>query len=290
MISGEWTLSVSFLFDALIMWITARFMFVRVPSKRLFGAVLVGQGPTLWVLLIDQGYAGRWQVVFLAWPLVMLYIVFGRMSRREWIRATTVFYATTVLAAGLVLGLASAERASQTGWALWQAAAVLGVLGWRGPAWWRQSGRDQLAISDLEIDLGGVRVSLKVLWDSGNLLRDPVLRRPVIVVELAVLWAMLPEEVLAWCVALLDGRLEPIPSSWTGRLGVVQFSSIGGSGMIPVIRPETVRAWQPGRGFVTLMPTMLGLVARPVSETGRYQALASPDCQPEAQREGVVGA
>ena len=293
MISGEWTLVVSCLFDAILLWVTARFMFLRMRRWRWLAAVACGQLPTLWVLLAGVNYAAQWHVLFIAWPLVMLLLAFGRMTRKEWRRALGIFYAVAMLAAGLVLGLSYGGLAplglDSQKWALWEAAGILIWLGWRAPGWWRRSGHDQARLSELQISFGEALASLHVLWDSGNLLRDPVLKRPVIIAELSALWHALPEEVLVWALAVLEGRLEPVPEGWGGRAGVVEFYSLGGQGQIPVIRPDWVRTWL-GSGWTTLVPTMVGLVTRPVSENGRYQALASPDCQPDVDREGVIGA
>lgn len=294
MVSGEWTLAVSCLFDATLLWVTARFMVKRMRWIRCLTSVAFGQLPTLWVLLRAHGYAQGWQLVLLSWPIIMLGMAFGRMSRREWTRALAIFLAASILAGGLALALRepslSGSAQSSLGLTLIETWAGLVLVGWRGPKWLARSRVDTSRSTELEVQVAGVRTSMRVLWDSGNLLRDPVLKRPVIIVELQALWQALPEDLLAWSLAILDGRLENVPARWMGRVGVVEFHSIGGAGNIPVVRLDAARTWQASSGWVDLVPSMVGLVSRPVSQEGRYQALASPDCIVQANREGVMGA
>ncbi len=293
MISGEWTVAVSCLFDAILLWLTARFMRMRLCHWRWLGAIVVGQMPTLWVLLRDRVYALGWHLAFLFWPLIMLSLAFGKMKRIEWMRALTIFLASTMLAAGLVLAVTQAAGGAfgvwSERWALALTAGILLALGWWGPSWWRQSDRDQARIGELEIEWNHQVVSVHVLWDSGNLLRDPIGKRPLIIVELSSLWHALPDDLLVWALAVLDGRLDAVADGGGRGAGIVQFDSLGGRGYIPMIRPDRIRTWQAGAGWVTLIPAMVGLVSRPLSPSGRYTALASPDCQPPGDREGVMG-
>ncbi len=295
MISGEWTLAVSCLFDATILWVTSRFMYRRIRRWRWLYAVAVGQLPTLWVLIGDRGYAEDWQVVFLAWPCLMVALAFGRLTRREWLRAMAVFSIATVLAGGLMLALGQGRSdglgtISSEGWTGLVTLGVLWLVAWRGPTWWRQSSQEQMRISELEIQLNQATVFIRVLWDSGNLLRDPVSKCPVIIVELSSVWQALDDEELTWALAVLAGHWPKGSEERGDARGVVQFDSLGGRGYIPTFRPERVRAWNTTSGWISLLPTRIGLVSRPMSESGRYQALASPDCQPQTEREGVMGA
>lgn len=295
MISGDWTLAVSCTFDGLLLWMTARFLPKRLPFGRYVLAIGTATLPTVWVLIRQQIYSGPWMLgLMLLWPLLVLYAGFGWLSRSEWIRGAALFYGTTMLAGGLVLAMRTALSGVVDGlspmWALPPSLAVLVVLGWRGPRWWRRSQHDQLKISEMQMHFAGQVVRLSVLWDSGNELRDPVWHRPVVIVELPAVWSWLPEEVLAWALTVFGGDPGPVPEQWAGRLGLARFHSVGGEGQIPVVRADHIAVWGPEVGWESLEPVMVGIVAAPLTSTGRYQALASPECYHQRDDEGVMGA
>jgi stage II sporulation protein GA (sporulation sigma-E factor processing peptidase) len=85
---------------------------------------------------------------------------------------------------------------------------------------------------DIAVTFDGNTLTVPCLWDSGNRMRDPVLRRPVIVMEVRQSLEWMPSEVLAWVTAFLSGRPAPVPPGWQGRLGSVLYHSIGGHGVL----------------------------------------------------------
>jgi stage II sporulation protein GA (sporulation sigma-E factor processing peptidase) len=213
---------------------------------------------------------------------------FGRMNGNQWIRALVIFYATAVTALGLILMLSTATQVGVFNLGL--AAVIMVLAAWFGPRWWSRSHARSERLAELEIQFAGSPIVLTGLWDTGNQLRDPVLGRPVLIAELSAVWDVLPDEILSWVSAVLEGRTTPPPEEWRGRLGVVSYHSLAGKGQIPVIPPDRVRVWRATQGWEELAPVVVGFSKRPISANGSYQALLSPDCQQRTAGEGVIGA
>lgn len=111
-------------------------------------------------------------------------------------------------------------------------AAVSGILTLKGGRFFGRANRTESAT--LEVTLLGKRLLLRAMVDSGNLLRDPVSGRGVIVVERTRLEGLLPRE-------LLEGNEWMKHPDLASRVRLIPTQTATGEGMLLGIRPDRLR-------------------------------------------------
>ncbi|MDA8194802.1 MAG: sigma-E processing peptidase SpoIIGA [Thermaerobacter sp.] len=284
MVSAYGTLGLSLEMDFVLLWLTAKLAGYRPRPGRLTLAAAMGALPTLWVLWRQNLYATPWEFSVL-WPAVMLPIGLGRLARRQWMKTYLLFAGLTLLAAGVMLAgltwfgsvLPYQDWAPLVPGFLAGGMAVLPVKTVR-----RVLG--QHALGEVAVTLAGRGLAVRVLWDSGNRLQDPVSRRPVMVLETEVAVKWLPSEVLDWVRA--GAEAARVPDAWRGRLVLVRFDSLGGEGVMPAVAVDAARGYYLGRQH-DMVPLMVGFSARPVSSDGSYRGLVAPSALVSRDHEGV---
>lgn len=294
MINGEGTLFLSMEMDGVLLWMTGRFIGVRPRALQIIAASVVGSVPTLWVLASENFYALPWGVA-LVWPALLLYIALRPLrSRRRWVNAYIIFICGTVGVGGLGLLLLTwgphlIPMISSFYWLTTVLPAAIVGLTFGLPRWKQHHEVGLGSVGDIRLFLDGAAVTVHALWDSGNQVRDPVLRRPVVIVETRALIEWVPPEVLTWVVNVTAGKLVAPPTAWQSRLGILDFHSVGGGGKLPVLAVDRVDALRDGVCH-RLVPVMVGFSAIAMTADGSYQALVNPACIAntiESHKEGV---
>lgn len=134
----------------------------------------------------------------------------------------------------------------------------------------------------LLIKLGGQQVKVEAFLDSGNQLKDPMTRQPVVVVEYAVLKPLLPAEVQAgfekggepdvWGIL---GSLSE--NGYVSRFSAIPFQSLGRvNGLMVGFRPDEVVIERQERQ-VRVGKVVIAIYHKRLDSDGAYQALLSPD-------------
>ncbi len=290
MVGAVGTLAVSYAMDWSLLRLTIVLLDRKPKGWRIGLGAAVGTLPTLWVLLQQNLYAVPWELLLLG-PLATVLIAAGRLPWRLWPRAYLIFAGCTVLAGGVALVMVT-----------WLGRWIPGIPSWLllgisvPPVLWgfgkivpRPRIRQYLGQAQkglLTLTLNSCTLTVPCLWDSGNRMRDPVLRRPVIVMEVGQAIEWLPDDVLAWVASFHAGHPGPVPAPWQGRLGSVVYQSIGGSGVLPVTALDEARGQFQGR-WHRLAPVALAFTNQTVSADHSYRALISPDCILTLNQEGV---
>ena len=95
----------------------------------------------------------------------------------------------------------------------------------------------------IELSLNGRHCCFTALIDSGNCLSDPVTGAEIVVISPGALRPLLPES-----AALLEiaDPVELVTAAGdspelAGRMRLIPFSALGGTGLLPVFRPDSVR-------------------------------------------------
>lgn len=282
MINGEGTLFVSIEMDGVLLWMTGRILGVRTSLVRIAIASVVGALPTLWILTFQNLYAVPWGLV-IVWPALLLAIALAPLhSRRRWITAYAILISGTIAVGGLGLLLLTWALRLLPGVAPFYWLSILVPIFVVGltlviPRLKQMHEVSLGSLGDVHLVLNGKSLTIHALWDSGNQVRDPVLRRPVIIVETQVLIEWLPLEVLSWVVNVTEGKLVPPPLDWQSQLGILDFHSVGGNGKLPVLAVDRADALKGGVRH-QLVPVMVGLSATPMTTDGAYHALINPGC------------
>lgn len=90
------------------------------------------------------------------------------------------------------------------------------------------------------IQLPGESITLPALYDSGNKLTDGFTGAPVAVAEFSALQGFLPEELHAFFRGEQDITALPGEHPWRSRLREIPFHALGGQGLLPAFRTDSV--------------------------------------------------
>ena len=117
-------------------------------------------------------------------------------------------------------------------------AAVSGVATLVGGRFFKESQSKKSA--KVEITYGGKSVTLCALCDNGNLLRDPVSGKCVIVADLASLRRILPHEIICAVREKNSAYISKLPSQTALRLRLIPANSIGGNSILYALTADKI--------------------------------------------------
>ena len=99
-------------------------------------------------------------------------------------------------------------------------------------------------IYNIKIKINEKELSTKVLLDTGNMLKDPISKNPVILIEKNILYDILPKEILENTTNMLGGEFkesDTVTNEYRTRLRIIPFSSVGKqNGMMLGIKVDEV--------------------------------------------------
>ncbi|MGI6630930.1 MAG: sigma-E processing peptidase SpoIIGA [Bacillota bacterium] len=278
----------NFLLDYGILWATARFGHLTTTNFRLFlGALL---GAIYGVLMVYPSmaflYALSIKVVF---SLLIVAVAFPRLTLKKYLQATAYFYVISFAMAGAVLGGSSFFSRNSyifpsmdiKSTALIFGVAMAVILGRWGlihlKKHWRKS---QFRVS-VEVFINKKSLLLEALIDTGNELKDPLNRKPVIIVEYQAIKKILPED-FQKCFEKYGGEdvtkiMEQCgTSSWMTKVRMVPFNSIGKHhGMLLGYKPDLIIIF--GQKKVITKDVIICLYHKPLSNSGGYRAVLNPE-------------
>ena len=129
----------------------------------------------------------------------------------------------------------------------------------------------------LSIRFDNTELLINALVDSGNHLRDPISRAPVIIVEQSALMSFLPQTLFEAAKRLEQGELDTvnhISFPWSTRLRVIPYASIGKrEGMLIGLRCDEAGVMV-GQSCIPLgQGVIIGLYNSQLCPEGSYRAL-----------------
>jgi len=209
-----------------------------------------------------------------------LILAFPGMSLRA--TATALFYRSLLTA--LAGGAATAAYSFTAGNRASSFIAAIAAVALAAEAGWgavHRGIRDGLFVVPVDIDFGADRVSVQALIDTGNRLRDPASRNPVIIVEYGAIESALPCEVREALARPGDDFMAQARavagSTWSSRFRAVPYSSVGrDKGMMVGFRPDRVRVADGGR-TITTSRAVVCVHTSTLCPGGNYRALLNPD-------------
>ncbi|MCY0880167.1 MAG: sigma-E processing peptidase SpoIIGA [Firmicutes bacterium] len=279
MINGVSALTYGVEVDWALLWMTARVFGYSVSPFRMTLAAVVGVLPTLWVLLTRNLYAVPWELG-LVWPLVMVAIVFSRLSGRDWAKSYLLFGALSLVASGLF-------TTGMTWLALWMphfpfqdwmyvVPLLLMFIAWRLPLRRLSQLLGRETYGEIRLTLNRKTLQLSAFWDSGNTLADPASRRPVVIVEIGRALDWIPPELWPWICAVHTGvPTTTLPDHWHSRATVVKFRTLAGEGVLPAVQVDRAEGRYLSRWY-PMVPVMVGFSPTALASDRSVGALASP--------------
>ena len=127
---------------------------------------------------------------------------------------------------------------------------------------------------NINIKIQGKEKNIKVMVDTGNLLKDPISGMPVIVIEHTELYDVLPKEILNNLEKILGGDLEDIPENikneYLSKLRVIPYSSLGKqNGMLLGIKADEVKVEEE----IIKNNVIIGIYNKALTKRGEYNGL-----------------
>ena len=138
------------------------------------------------------------------------------------------------------------------------------------------------ALYPVKISCDGDNVSLTALVDTGNSLRDPLTRSPVMIAEFNAVKNFLPDSLKLVFYEKKDNDLEAWVEglnnvAFAGRVRMIPFASLGSqNGMLFGFRPDKVEIINEDKTD-TFKDVVVGIYNFSLSNEGRYQGLLSPE-------------
>ena len=135
-----------------------------------------------------------------------------------------------------------------------------------------------LPLMALELEVGGKKLGLTGLVDTGNNLRDPVSGLPVIVIDWEALQSVMPGEVFAFFLSTWDSVPASLPETPIGRrLRLIPYESLSGKkGVLPGFRPDWLALVEKD-GVKVFKNAIVCASGERLCPSGLYQALLHPD-------------
>lgn len=191
---------INFFLDAVLLLGTAHFGGFKFRYYRIFLASLIGG--VYGTLFLFPNFSYLYTITFkILTSLIILFIAFGRLKWRKFLRLITYFYGVSFAMAGAVIGLSS--LISQTSFstafddevslgALFFALISAIILGRYGIVNIKEHLQKQELNQEIEVIINKKSCKFQVLLDTGNNLRDPITGRGVMVAEFNAINNILP--------------------------------------------------------------------------------------------------
>lgn len=133
---------------------------------------------------------------------------------------------------------------------------------------------------NVKIDIEGKEIIVKTMVDTGNMLKEPISGKPVIVVEHTLLYDILPKEILNNLEKILGGDFEnlsdEVKNKYISKLKFIPFSSLGKqNGMLVGIKPTYIEVMQEEK--LKKEDVIIGIYNKSFTKNGEYRALMGID-------------
>lgn len=132
---------------------------------------------------------------------------------------------------------------------------------------------------DIEIIFEEKKKRIKAMIDSGNLLRDPISKVPIVVVEKEALKNIIPDEIVNNLEKILKGEESEnkVISKYISKFKIIPFSSIGKeNGMLLGIKIDGINVCTEN-GNVKMKSAIIGIYDKPLCRNGEYRGLIGLD-------------
>lgn len=135
-------------------------------------------------------------------------------------------------------------------------------------------------IYEIYIRLEEKELRLKVMLDTGNMLKDPISNSPVALIDKTKLYELLPKEILDNSKEMLGGEFkeqDEIDYKYKSRLRIIPFTSVGKqNGMLLGIKADEIRIITDVEEIIN-EKAIIGIYDRKFSKTDKYCGLIGLD-------------
>lgn len=238
--------------------------------RTLLAAMLGGTYAAAALLLGLNGAVGILLDILIV--VLMCAVTFGKRGKGIMgiFRAAAVVWLTSMVLGGVMTALYAGlnrlhlplETIEDDGLSVWifvAVSALAGILTVKGGRWFGLSSKTQSAA--IEVTLYGKTLHLRAMIDTGNLLRDPVSGKGVVVAELSALQSVLPQELFRACESG-DASSYLTDHEKARRVRLIPANSAAGAALLLALIPEQMTVTVGKESFSSdclIAPRLLGL-------------------------------
>lgn len=274
------TFVINLVMDFVILWATARLVGIRLLYFRLFTAALLGAIYSVFYLYLAMTpfYSVPAKILF---SCLILFIGLKPQTWTEFKKALVYFYGISFAVAGASIAasylMITPGESFKFSYLLLLVGAIFALLiGIYGEKYLLRRIVPSLLRFGVELRFGAQSCNGQGFLDTGNGLKDPLTRRPVVVAEYEFLKQCLPQD---FQQAFDDNQDEDdildhlSQSSWANRLRIIPFSSIGRkNGILVGVRADAIMV-HTGKKNVLHNNVVIGIYRDKLSQDGSYHLL-----------------
>lgn len=129
----------------------------------------------------------------------------------------------------------------------------------------------------INVKINNKELTAKAMIDTGNLLKEPITGKPVVVLEHTILYDCIPKEILNNLENILGGDFEKVPENikmeYISKLKLIPFTSLGKqNGMLLGIKPQNIKIINDNLE-VEREDVIIGIYNKSLTKRGEYNAL-----------------
>lgn len=285
----------NFLFDSLLLYLTAIILKRQVRLWRVLAGGLIGSLIILLAVTPFSVYTSH-PISKLLFSIIMVFTVFGYKKFRYFFSGLMIFYFATFLIGGTLIGT---HYFIQFDFELSSSVLLASVKGFGDPiSWlfvllgfplaWHFSKRNVEGIEMTKIKydqmvqvsfrLGNKKFSLRGLVDSGNQVYDPISKVPVMFVSLNKIMADIPKDLLLMtenAEAVIYGT-EQVAEEWESKMRIIPYKVVGKEHqLIIAVKPEELLI-EAESGLIAVEKGLISFTKQPLSSDDSFDCIVHP--------------
>lgn len=271
---------INFFMDFMILWATAKLSRTTVKIRRLMAVAFLGGIYGVLYLLPQMSFWYSLPIKLL-FSVIMIILAFSPKQWRDFKTNLICFYAVSFCMAGATVAVSCLKGSSGQNmdfyyWCLLAGIACALFVGQYAARYLSQKIIPALLKYRVELHFGKQTCRGEGFLDTGNSLRDPITRRPVVVAEYELVRECFPDD----CRAVLDNCKDEDEvfqglsnSSWANRLRLIPYQSIGQkNGLMVGFRCDEIVV-DPGKINLLYKNLVVGIYQHRLGPAEGYQLL-----------------
>ncbi|MBD1371328.1 sigma-E processing peptidase SpoIIGA [Hazenella sp. IB182357] len=285
--------------DFLLLWLTAGIRKQPLHIWRMGCAAIIGGIYSMLSLWPPFSFLFSLPIKILV-SMVMVVVGLGYFSIYAYLRNLATFYLTCFVAGGAMIALhfvltgngnvsgGILFTSSSNGWG----SPVSWIFIWIGfPLVWlytkfslgslKERQEMNQFVTAFKMVIMDQIVTCNGLIDTGNQLRDPISRQPVILVELKLIEALLPPVLIEWIRKDdFQADLSRLPLEWMSKVRIIPYRAAGrGHSMMIAFKPDWIEV-KKDHHWYKFEKILIGIDVGNLSTDRTYQAIIHPSCYP----------
>ena len=241
---------INFSMDFLCFYLTARILSHKLSVSRALVASALGGIYSDIAIFIEVGRIWGLVVDMAVCAIICAVTFYRKKEINSLMMYTLVYLAVSMALGGFMTAIFNLlnrvdlpmEEGAGDGISVWNFALLAGasaVITFVGGNFFKSKSSQRIA--SVKISIGGKSKTLRGLFDSGNLLREPISAKPCVVCDVSVMKDILPVSI--YIAAISKGRraIENIDVSESMGMRLIPIRTAGGEGMLVAIRADEMK-------------------------------------------------